>query len=196
MRVATVRWCGFLVVAVSVLVAYADRAEASTLSLGSRIPIDATTFALPIDITGAVQVSSWTFDLTYDPADVEINTGCTPGLDIYCDFTNGPVTEGNFFAAGAPFNVFTPGFIVLDPITLAQTGQLLAVTDTYGGPSPSPSGDGVLAYVEFTQLGTGTSPITVNGSGTSDVPVPEPGTVVLLTTGLAGVWRLQRRLSR
>jgi hypothetical protein len=193
MSVSASRWSGVLAMTAAVLVAHATFASASTISLGSRIPIDATTFALPIDITGAVNVSSWTFDLTYDPTDVQVNTGCTPFIDVYCDFITGPVTEGGFFASGVPFNVLNPGFIDLDPITLAQTGSLFGVNDTYGGPPPSPSGDGVLAYVEFTQLGDGDSPIVVNGSATSDVAVPEPCTLVLLTTGLFAP-RLRRAL--
>ena len=197
MRVAASRWCVSLVMAVAVLVGRADRAVASTISFGARIPIDATTFALPIDITGAVSVSSWTFDLTYDPTDVQVNTGCDPFSDAYCSFAAGPVSEGDFFANGAPFNVLTPGFVLLDGLG-AQTGQLLGVTDTYAGPPPSPSGDGVLAFVEFTQVGTGDSLIVVNGSATSDTPVPEPGTLVLLTTGLLAprVRRAFRRRSQ
>src|SRR5690242_12032025 len=55
------------------------------ISTGTRIPIDATTFALPIDVTHAVQLSSWSFDLAYDPTDVQINTLCDPfSGDIYC----------------------------------------------------------------------------------------------------------------
>ena len=43
----------YLVVAALMLGVGATRAVASTISLGTRIPIDATTFALPVDITGA-----------------------------------------------------------------------------------------------------------------------------------------------
>ena len=192
MRVSTSSWCRFLVTA-AVLVAHADGAAASTISLGIRIPIDARTFALPIDITGAEDVSSWTLDLTYDPTDVQVNSACDPfSGDVYCSFLTGPVTEGDVFASGAPFNVLTPGFILLDGVG-AQIGQLLAVTDTYGGPPPSPTGDGVLAYVEFTQVGTGDGSIVVNGNANSDVLVPEPATLVLVTAGALAYMRRRRR---
>ena len=168
-------------------------ANASTIAVGTRIPIDATTFALPIEIAGGDQITSWQFDLTYDAADVQVNTVCDPfSGDIYCALLTGPVTEGDFFASGAPFNLLVPGFIDLDPITFAQTGLLFGVNGAFGGSAPFPSGNGVLAFVEFTVLGSGDSPITVTGSA-SDAPqaVPEPGTLALVITGFA-IPRLRR----
>ena len=88
------------------------------------------------------------------------------------------------FASGAPFNLLNPGFVELDPITFAQTGLLFGVNGAYGGAPLAPSGDGTLAFVEFTQIGNGQSPISVNGTALSDVAVPEPATVLLFTTGL------------
>ena len=174
----------------------AARAGATTIAVGSHITISPTTFAVPIEITGASHVFSWQFDLHYNPADVQINTGCDPfGGDVYCSLLTGPVTEGKFFAAGAPFNVLNPGFVDLDPVTLAQTGLLFGVNGAYGGPPPSPSGNGTLAFVEFTRIGSGDSPIVVVGSATSDATVPEPGTVVLLATGVLAS-RLRRAMRR
>ena len=98
-RVTASRWCGSLVlIAAAALFGHADRAAASSISLGARIPIDATTFALPIDISGAVNVSGWTFDLTYDSTDVQVNTACDPFSDPNCSLVTGPVTEVDFFA--------------------------------------------------------------------------------------------------
>jgi len=170
--------------------------SAATISIGSRIDISPTTFAVPIDIADAVDVFSWQFDLTYDPSDVQINTGCDPfSGDPYCSLFTGAVTEGGFFSSGAPFNVLAPGFVDLDAITLAQTGLLFGVNGTFGGARPFPSGNGTLAFVEFILLGTGTSPIGVRGSATT---VPEPGTLALFTTGfvLRGAWRALRRVGR
>ena len=160
-------------------------ANATTISVGMRIPIDANTFAVPIEITAGINVISWQFDLTYDATDVQVNVGCdSSGVDPYCSFSTGPVTEGDFFASAAPFNLLVPGFIQLDPVTLAQTGLLFGVNGAFGGSAPFPSGNGTLAFVEFTIIGNGNSVITVNGSAISDTPVPEPGTLVLLATGL------------
>src|ERR1051326_8886859 len=106
MRNPGVRALVYVGVVVMAIVGGATRAAATRLSVGSRIAISPTTFAVPIDISGAVNVSSWQFDLTYDPADVQVNTACDPfSGDAYCSFLFGPVTEGDFFAAGAPFNV-------------------------------------------------------------------------------------------
>jgi len=160
-------------------------ASATSIAPGTPIPLSPTTFALPIDITGGQDVISWQFDLSYDAADVQVNTACDPFAgDIYCSLFTGPVTEGDFFAAGAPFNLLIPGFVDLDPVTLAQTGHLFGVNGAFGGVAPFPSGDGTLAFVEFTVLGNGNSPITVTGSATAAATVPEPGTAILLVTGL------------
>ena len=54
------------------------------------------------------------FDLTYDPTDVQVNASCDPfNGDVYCSLLTGPITEGDFFASGAPFNLLVPGFIQL-----------------------------------------------------------------------------------
>src|SRR5688572_2477841 len=151
----------------------AHQASAAAIVVGPRIDLSPTTFALPINIIDGVAVESWQFDLRYDASDVQVNTGCDPfGGDPYCSLLTGPVTEGDFFASGAPFNLLIPGFIDLDPVTFAQTGLLFGVNGAFGGFLPFPSGDGTLAFVEFTILGDGSSVITVDGSVRA---VPEPG---------------------
>ena len=103
------------------------RAGASSISLGGRIAISPTTFALPVVITGARQVSSWQFDLTYDPTDVQVNTACDPfGGDIYCSLLTGPVTEGDFFATiytALSIDPRTENYAGLRPVPLAQFGS-------------------------------------------------------------------------
>ena len=135
-------------------------ASAEFISLGSRIALTPTTFVLPIYMNDAVELTEWSFDLTYDPTDLQINTGCDPfGANLYCSLITGPVTEGDFFAAGAPFNLLIPGFIGLDPVTFEQSGSLFGVHGLFGGLLPGPSGAGVIAYIQFLQLGDGGSVI-------------------------------------
>lgn len=167
----------------------ARQASAAAIVVGARIDLSPTTFAVPIEIVDGMNVSSWEFSLTYDASDVQVNTGCDPfSGDSYCSLLTGPVTEGTFFASGAPFNLLVPGFVDLDPITLAQTGRLFGVYGAFGGLGPLPSGSGILAFVEFTILGDGSSVIEVDGSVTA---VPEPATLMLLATG--GLWLTARR---
>jgi hypothetical protein len=183
-------WLQALGAALLLLCLDVRQAQAAFITFGSRIDLTSTTFALPIELVDAVEASEWFLDLTYDPTDVQINVGCDPfGGDIYCSLLTGPVTEGDFFASGAPFNLLVPGFIELDPTTFSQAGRLFGMHGTFGGFPPAPSGNGILAYIEFSVLGTGDSPIVGNGTVSS---VPEPGTLPLLATGLA--WLAGRRL--
>jgi hypothetical protein len=140
-------------------------------------------FLVPIQITGAVNTDFFQFSLSYDPTDLQINDPAA------LDFLGRPVTEGEFFSSLSPFNVFNPGFILLDG-SLSQIGTLLEVNDTFGGTLPGPSGNGILAYVEFVTAinGTGDSVITVTDqSATSSVSAPEPTSLLLLAGGLAFV---------
>jgi hypothetical protein len=158
-------------------------ASAALITTGARITLSPTTFALPIEVVDAVGLTEWTLDLTYDPTDVLINTACDPfGGDPYCSLNTGPVTEGGFFADGAPFNLLVPGVIALDPLTLVQSGFLFGVHGAFGGIPPGPSGSGTLAFIQFILLGDGDSPIDVGGE--DPTPVFEPGALALLMFGL------------
>ena len=83
-----------------VLSAAASReAAAASISVGTRIPISATTFALPIEIRGPLDVVGWEFSLTYDAADVQVNDGCDPfSGDIYSSRISRRVEHTALFA--------------------------------------------------------------------------------------------------
>jgi len=178
------RYLCLLAPAVTLVLGTSAAARAATITAGTAIAISPTAFALPIQIAGAVELSAWEFGLSYDPTDVEVDTECDPFADTFCSLTTGFTTEGEFFAAGAPFNLLNPGIVELDPILLTQIGLLSAVQGAYGGVPPAPSGDGVIAYVRFLIVGTGDSPIDVVDPSVTENVVPEPGSVWLLTIGL------------
>jgi PEP-CTERM motif-containing protein len=162
-------------------------ASAATIALGAEIPLGPNLFVVPITISDGTNVIAWAFDVSYDAPNVQVNTACDPfSGDIYCSLFTGPVTEGDFFASGQPFNLLNPGFVALDPNTLLQTGLLFGVNGAFGGAPPGVSGGGVLAYVEFLTIGAATSPITLQNVSVTETPaaVPEPGTLALVATGV------------
>jgi len=166
--------------AASILCAGTSPVDAAPIiSVGPYTVSTTNPFLVPIIISDAEQLIAWSFGLAYDPADLQINDPAS--LDLF----GRPVTEGEFFAAGAPFNVLVPGVIVLDSNTFLQTGTLFGVEGSYGGFDPAPSGNGVLAYIEFvtTATGNGTSTIRVTAPSTTTA-VPEPSAVLLLASAL------------
>jgi hypothetical protein len=171
---------------------HAVGASAATVSLGAQILLSSDVFVVPVTITDGTNVAAWSFDLRYDPLDVQVNLPCDPfSGDVYCSLLTGPVTEGDFFASGSPFNVLNPGFVEVDPTTLAQTGLLFAVNGAFGGFTPGASGNGVLAYVEFLKVGRGTSEVTLENPTVTEVP--EPSTLALFAAGLVLSGRCWRR---
>ena len=176
-------------------------AHASTITVGPYTPTSSP-FIVPIVVTGAVDLASFTFDLNFDPAAYQINTACDRFADAACDFVTGPVTLGTFYTGAASFApLFNPGFILLDAMG-AQTGELVGVNGAWQDSGPAPSGDGVLAFIEFIGIAgtTPASPIEVVGAPPPPPPggtVPEPSTVALLFAGLALIrWRRPEQARR
>ena len=143
----------------------------------------------PIEISGAVDLETWNFDLLFNPASLNIVETCDPSLDLYCNFGGAGVTEGPFTSSGTHFTVFNPGFID------NTNGILLFVSGLYADIAPGPSGDGVLAYVEFITISTEEDPNVRIGDASVTSAVPEPATLGLLASGLAllGIRRVRGR---
>jgi len=154
-------------------------------------------FTIPISITGAVDLTSWQFSLSFGQTILQANS----------------VTEGPFMSSFGTTS-FTPG--VIDN----GTGQITLVADFYVDLPPDPSGSGMLANIEFKALAVGVSPLhlydvcltnqgtlscnsgtdflVVDGSvivGPQVAPVPEPSTMSLVSLGL-GVLAWTRRRGR
>ena len=182
-RVALVLMC--LVVAALPISAYA----VPTLAAGSATVNVGDTFDILISITGAVELTSWQFDLAFNPSIIRANS----------------VTEGPFLSeSGTKTTLFSSG--VIDNVT----GHITLVTDSFVDLPPGPSGSGVIADISFTALALGISPLTLSNVFLNDLDsgfsitngqvtvlgtarVPEPATLTLLALGLAAAryvrWR-------
>ena len=159
---------------------------AATITTGPFVPSSTSPFIVPIVVSGAVVLDSFTFDLAWDPAAYQINTACDPFSDGFCDFVTGPITLGTFYTDATTFpSLFNPGFILLDG-SGNQTGHLLGVNGAWQDFTPAPSGDGVLAFIEFIAVpgGSPTTPITVVGGSPDGNAVPEPAPILLICSAL------------
>ena len=164
------------------------------LTVGSATKNVGNIFTIPVSIAGAVNLTSFQFDLSFNAAVLKVTlTGVTENLF----FTQGDITV---FIAGAVDNTL---------------GTILGVSDSLILQTPV-NGSGILANIEFEALAAGTSPLTlsnvflnlldsgfsvtngsvcVNGAVVCGSAVPVPGTLTLLALGF-GVLGLRRRFTQ
>ncbi len=190
------KWFAFLLSSCIACALAPTPSAATTIAVGPYTPSSTSPFVVPVMVTGAVGLDAFSFDLAYEPTAYAIATGCDPFSDAFCDFVTGPVTAGTFYGGATFPALFVPGFILLDAGGV-QTGRLLGVAGAWQDFAPSPSGDGILAYIEFIAIpgGTADSPITVTSS-VLPVEVAEPATCALVAVSLAAMLSMTRRARR
>jgi Cohesin domain/PEP-CTERM motif len=158
----------------------------------SNAVVTGSSFFLDVNITGVTDLFSFSFDLSYDPALLAVNEVVEGGFL--------PSAGGTFFSAGDP----------------PAGGSVTNIFDVLLGAFPGVDGDGTLARINFTALAAGVSTVslsnlfmldstvsgisasTLDASVTASVPtaspIPEPGTMVLVGSGLLAAWRGRRKL--
>lgn len=146
------------------------------------------TFSLDVAIRDVTDLFFFQFDLAFDPAILAATS----------------ISEGPFLPnGGATF--FIPGTIDNAAGSINSTGDSLL------GLTPGVTGSGTLASVRFDALAFGTSPLTLTNillldsagspiafdteAGAVSV-VPEPATLILLGSGLAGAALMRNRRGR
>jgi len=169
------------VVSLAVVVLYgAQSAQADPIISAPFVTVNVgDTFIIPISIADATELTSWQFDLAFNPTIVNVSS----------------VTEGPLMSSFG-LTLFGPGAI--DNIA----GLISLVTDSYIDLPPEPSGSGVLADIEFTALAPGVSRLTFSNVFVNDLDegfratngqitvggtsvVPEPASLISLAGGLA-----------
>ncbi|KQP23541.1 hypothetical protein ASF43_06750 [Pseudorhodoferax sp. Leaf267] len=149
-------------------------AHALVISAGSPLTVvpgyvpatlGAGQFLLPIQVSGAVDLQAWSFDLGFDPAVVL------------------PSDLGGFYQGvyAAQFSAAQPALSsIVSGGVLVRDGLL----ETVAGFSEGISGDGLLAFIGFEWLAPGQDPGFEVGNVPQPQPIPEPATVALVSAAL------------
>lgn len=170
----------WLVLAICPLPVWAE----PTITAGSAVVDVGDTFTIQVSITGAQDLSTWQFDLGFDPTILRANS----------------VGEGDMtlLSAGAINN---------------SSGLISVIGGSFSDADLNALFDGVLAEIEFEALAAGTSALALSeiqfdsaliktrvldGTVTVNGQVPEPGTLalVVLATGVLALRRQQDRVGR
>lgn len=140
-------------------------------------PLPSGQFLLPIEITGASGLQSWSFDLTFD------------------DTVVAPLDVGGLYQSvyQAEFNAGDPTLSNITSSGLLGTGLLQGIA----GFSSGVSGDGLLVFVLFEYLpDQQTRDPNFGVENPSIQQAPEPGTMLLLAAALLTLAWTQRSADR
>jgi len=177
------------VFAATCALAAASGQAAPVLSVGSAISDIGGTFTVQVSIQDAVNLTSFQFDLSYDPSILSV-VGFT---DVGTDFDLAATAGGGTLTGLTGFSL---------------PGLLSGVADSMSGALSGLSGNGVLVDVTFQSLAAGVSPLVLSNAFLTDdnavlsadngdfglqagqVQVPVPGTLALLALGLGALgWK-------
>jgi hypothetical protein len=120
-----------------------------------------TTFLVNITITGVANLLTWAINLTWDPTILKISTG-TPDPNAY-----GAIRSGRYNIYEGPFMKSVRSTIFTANKINNTSGKINSLACGYITSGTTPSGDGVLASINFTYIKVGTATIDIDGPSTT-----------------------------